>query len=103
MTNDTLVFAGRITAQGTSDVANQLPLWLQEIQAVAAIATTIRVLIALYVAVVREPRKAAEERKRHKRRSMHSAASGGNVLRLKLERYFPPALERRCLVIRGGL
>lgn len=99
MTNDTLVFAGRITAQDTSDVANQLPLWLQEIQAVAAIATIIGVLIALYVAVVREPRKAAEEGKRHK--AQIDAASGGNVLRLKLERYFPPALERRCLVIRG--
>jgi hypothetical protein len=40
-------------------------LWLQEIQAVAAVATTIGVLIALYVAIVREPRKAAEERRYH--------------------------------------
>ncbi|MGZ4583016.1 MAG: hypothetical protein ACXVYI_01430 [Mycobacterium sp.] len=65
MTNDTVVFVGRITAQGTSDVVNQLPLWIQELQAVAAVATTIGVLLALYVAVVREPRKAAAERKRH--------------------------------------
>ncbi|ORW90474.1 hypothetical protein AWB92_19815 [Mycobacterium sp. IEC1808] len=66
MINETVAFAGRITAQGASDVVNQLPLWLQGIQAVAAVATTVGVLIALYVAVVREPRKAAEERRRHK-------------------------------------
>ncbi len=65
MTNDAVVFVGRITAQGASDAVNQLPLWLQEIQAIAAVATTIGVLITLYVAVVREPRKAAAERKRH--------------------------------------
>jgi len=66
MTNDAQVLVGRITAQGTSGSVNQLPLWLQETQAIAAVATTIGVLIALYVAVVREPRKAAEQRKRHK-------------------------------------
>lgn len=65
MSSDTLALAGRITAEGTSDIADQLPLWLQEIQAIAAVATTIGVLIALYVAIVREPRKAAEERRRH--------------------------------------
>jgi hypothetical protein len=37
---------GRITTQGTSGAVNQLPIWLQEIQAVAAIATTIGVLIS---------------------------------------------------------
>lgn len=41
------------------------PTWYVAIQAAAAIATTVGVLIALYVALVREPRKAAEERKRH--------------------------------------
>jgi hypothetical protein len=66
VTNDAAVFVGHITAQGTSDSVNQLPLWLQETQAIAAVATTIGVLIALYVAVIREPRKAAEERRRHK-------------------------------------
>ena len=65
MTDDAVVFVGRITAQGASDAVNQLTLWLQEIQAIAAVATTIGVLITLYVAVVREPRKAAAERKRH--------------------------------------
>lgn len=41
------------------------PTWSVAIQAAASVATTIGVLIALYVAVVREPRKADEERKRH--------------------------------------
>lgn len=41
------------------------PTWYVAIQAAAAVATTVGVLIALYVALVREPRKAAEERKRH--------------------------------------
>jgi hypothetical protein len=41
------------------------PMWLSAVQAVASVATTVGVLTALYVAVVREPRKAAEERKRH--------------------------------------
>lgn len=46
--------------------ADRMALCLQATQAVAAVATTIGVLIALYVAVVREPRKASEERRRHK-------------------------------------
>ena len=41
------------------------PLWYVVIQAAAAVATTIGVLVALYVTVIREPQKAAEERKRH--------------------------------------
>jgi hypothetical protein len=41
------------------------PIWYVAIQATASGATTIGVLIALYVAVIREPRKAEEERKRH--------------------------------------
>jgi len=60
-----LAFVGRTTAQGASDFVDQLPLWLQETQAISAVATTLGVLIALYVAVVREPRKAGEERQRH--------------------------------------
>jgi hypothetical protein len=65
VTNDAVI-AGRITAQGASTGINQMPLWLQETQAIAAVATTIGVLIALYVAFIREPRKAAEERRHHK-------------------------------------
>jgi hypothetical protein len=41
------------------------PAWYVAIQAAASVATTVGVLIALYVAVVREPRKAREERERH--------------------------------------
>jgi hypothetical protein len=65
MTTDALALVGHITAQGASNAGNQLALWLQGTQAIAAVATTIGVLIALYVAVIREPRKAAEERRRH--------------------------------------
>ena len=65
MTNDALTFVGRINALGPPIVANQTPLWLQEVQAVAGIATTIGVLIALYIAAIREPRKDAAERRHH--------------------------------------
>ena len=50
MTNDALAFVGRISA-------NQAPVSLQEVQAIAGIATTIGVLIALYIAAIREPRE----------------------------------------------
>jgi hypothetical protein len=43
----------------------QPPQWLQVAQATGAVATTIGVLIALYIAAIREPRKAAEERRHH--------------------------------------
>ena len=65
VTNHALLSAAPISAQGTSDAVNQTPLWLQEIQAISAVATTIGVLIALYVAAIREPRKAAAESRRH--------------------------------------
>jgi len=58
MTNDALAFVGHISA-------NQAPVWLQEVQAIAGIATTIGVLIALYIAAIREPRKDAAERRHH--------------------------------------
>ena len=48
------------------DALDHVALWLQGTQAIAAVATTVGVLIALYVAVIREPRKAVEERRRHK-------------------------------------
>jgi hypothetical protein len=59
MTSDALALVGRISS------ANQTPLWLQEVQAISGIATTIGVLIALYIAVIREPRKDAAERRHH--------------------------------------
>jgi hypothetical protein len=40
-------------------------LWLQEIQAIGALATTIGVLTALYIAVIRDPRKASQEHRHH--------------------------------------
>jgi hypothetical protein len=56
---DALTFLTRVTAQGTSHVLNQTPQWLQVIPT-AGVAATIGVLIALRVAVAREPKKAAE-------------------------------------------
>jgi hypothetical protein len=41
------------------------PLWLQIIQAAGGIATTIGVLIALYIALIRDPREASAEHKQH--------------------------------------
>jgi hypothetical protein len=40
-------------------------LLLQEVQAVGAMATTIGVLTALYIAVIRDPRKASQEHRHH--------------------------------------
>src|ERR1700738_3880523 len=54
---DALVFLTRVTAQGTSHVANQTRLWLQVIPATAGVAATIGVLITLHVAIVRVPRQ----------------------------------------------
>ena len=53
---DALVFLTRISAQGTSRFVNQTSLWVQVIPATAAALTTIGMLIALYVAIVREPK-----------------------------------------------
>ena len=55
----------RITAQGATCAGDRVSLWIQSTQAIAAVATTIGVLIALYVAVIREPKKASEERRHH--------------------------------------
>lgn len=56
---------------------DHVTLLLQESQAIAAVATTIGVLIALYVAVIREPRKAAQDRRNHEERmdKIHHAYS----------------------------
>jgi hypothetical protein len=40
---------------------SQTPQWLQMVQAVGAMATTVGVLTALYIAVVRDPRTASKE------------------------------------------
>ena len=102
MTDDALVFVGRITAQDVSIAVGQPPLWLLVIQAVAAIATTIGVLIALYVAAIREPRKASEERRHHiaQMNALHRAEKERE--RLKREKCCPRALGLLCSVIRRG-
>ncbi|MBV8177262.1 MAG: hypothetical protein JO045_00355 [Mycobacterium sp.] len=68
MTTAALVIVGRITAQGTGNAVNQITPWLNETQATAAVATTLSVFIALYVTVVRDPRRAAEEARRREAR-----------------------------------
>jgi hypothetical protein len=46
-------------------VVSQSSQWLQFFQATAAIATTVGVLIALYLVVIRDPRQASEEHEHH--------------------------------------
>jgi hypothetical protein len=102
MTDHPLVLVGPMTVQCASQAASQSPLWLQVIQATGAIATTVGVLIALYIAVIRDPREASEERRHHVAQMDASTASKRNVSELRLEKWCPRVLERRCLVIRGG-
>ena len=56
MTNPAIVLAAPMTAQCASQAVSQSPLWLQVIRATAAVATTIGVLMALYIVVIRDPR-----------------------------------------------
>src|SRR4029079_7533151 len=65
MNNHALEFVGHINALGPQIAANQTPVWLQEVQALAGVANTMGVLIALYIAAIREPRKDAAERRHH--------------------------------------
>ena len=65
MIDDALMLVERITAQGAPEGVNQMALRLQEIQAIGAVATTIGVLTALYIAVIRDPRKASQEHLHH--------------------------------------
>ena len=50
------------------NAVNQMASWLNQTQATAAVATTLSVLIALYVTVFRDPRHAAEEARRREAR-----------------------------------
>jgi hypothetical protein len=93
MTEHALLSVAHISAQGPSDVVNQTALWLQEIQAISAVATTIGVLIALYVAIVREPRKAAEERKRHKARFDALRRAHGKHVAAQARKVFPSSIR----------
>jgi hypothetical protein len=45
--------------------ASGQPIWLQVIQAAGGIATTVGVLIALYIALIREPKEASAEHSHH--------------------------------------
>jgi hypothetical protein len=74
-------------------VTNQTALWLQEIQAVGAVATTIGVLIALYVAVVREPRKAAEERRHHEAQMDALRRAHGKRVAAQARKVFPSCVR----------
>jgi hypothetical protein len=61
MIDHALVLAGPMTAPCASQAASQSPQWLQVMQATGAVATTVGVLIALYLVVIRDPREASEE------------------------------------------
>ena len=104
MNNHALEFVGHINALGPQIAANQTPMWLQEVQALAGIATTMGVLIALYIAAIREPRKDAAERRHHAAQidALRRAAPNRLVSRLKREKCCPRAFEHRCLVKRRG-
>ena len=81
---------------------NQVAPLLTETQAVAAVATTISVFIALYVTVFREPRHAAEEAKRHRAQVDALRRVVRERIAAQARKVVPFALEPRCLAIRGG-
>jgi hypothetical protein len=63
--NHPLEFIGQAAVQCASQAPTAAPLWLQVIQAAGGLATTVGVLIALYIAVIRDPREASEEHRHH--------------------------------------
>jgi hypothetical protein len=63
--NHPLDFMGQVTAQCASQAPTSSPLWLQVIQAAGGLATTVGVLIALYIALIRDPRESSEEHRHH--------------------------------------
>jgi hypothetical protein len=65
MTQRAFVLSDAGTALCVTPAPSQLSHWLQLIQAVAAVATTVGVLTALYIAMIREPRNNAEEHRHH--------------------------------------
>ena len=52
---DAVVFLVRITAQGTSYIVNETPLWLQDIPAIAGLAAAVGAIIGPHV--TRTPRR----------------------------------------------
>lgn len=101
MITHALVLGGPMAAPCASQAVTQSPQWLQLVQAIGSSATTIGVLIALYIAIIREPREASEVHWHHEAQ-MHSTASERNVPRLKPGRSCPHVRERRYLVTRRG-
>jgi hypothetical protein len=65
MTNRAFVPIDAVTALCVTPAPSQLSHWLQLIQAVAAVSTTVGVVTALYIAMIREPRKNAAEHRHH--------------------------------------
>ncbi|MCX8564597.1 hypothetical protein OS122_27310 [Mycolicibacterium mucogenicum] len=65
MTTRALSFANSVAAQCEPQNVSSSPAWLQVTQAAGAMATTIGVLTALYIALIREPREAFEAHKYH--------------------------------------
>jgi hypothetical protein len=61
----TLASACDTTAQYAPQAASLSPTWLQVIQAIGSVATAVGVLIALYVALIREPKEASAEHRHH--------------------------------------
>ena len=84
---------GRITAQGTSNAGDRLALWLQGTQEIAAVATTLGVLIARYVAVIREPRKVAEERRRHEAQADALRRAAGKRVAAQARKVVPSCIR----------
>lgn len=54
-----------VTAECVSPASTPSPLWLQATQATGAVAATVGVLIAVYIALIREPREASEVHRHH--------------------------------------
>jgi len=52
---DAVVFLVRFTAQGTSYIVNETPLWLQDIPAIAGLAAAVGAIIGPHV--TRKPRR----------------------------------------------
>jgi hypothetical protein len=65
MIDHVLGFMDPAAAGCASQAASQSPHWIQIAQAIGSAATTIGVLTALYIAVIRDPRKASQEHLRH--------------------------------------
>ena len=59
-----LALMSSLTPQCGTQASGQ-PTWLQVIQAAGGIATTVGVLIALYIALIREPNEASAEHRHH--------------------------------------